>query len=320
MVGPGATLLLLLLIAIPTAAWAITLLRAWVWLRRLTMPGKPPRTWVERPRLWVPCAVVAVLSAAVGSWAWLIEPDRIEVTRLELATTRPIGGKKRFKIVHLSDLHLERIGERERRVVQAVAAEHPDLIVLTGDYLNHRGAEAELVTLLQQLSAPQGVFGVAGNWDGKFPIPELFSNAGLTLLRDDYRLVAGGDLLIVGLDYIGHRRARDLAAGASDKSYKLLLHHSPDAVDELRGAPFDLFLCGHTHGGQVRLPFYGALVTMAETGKRYEMGRYFIPPGESGNPAGTGMYVNRGIGMSGFGPPVRFWCRPEVAVIELVVP
>jgi predicted MPP superfamily phosphohydrolase len=204
----------------------------------------------------------------------------------------------------------------ERRVVDIVRAERPDLILMTGDYMNQQGAQAGFVEFLAALEAP--VYGVAGNWDGKFPVAELFENGKAKLLRDDYESVAGGDILLVGLDYVQHRSARELVAGASPASYKILMHHSPDAVDSLGGAPFDLFLCGHTHGGQVRLPFYGAVLTMTQQGKRFEMGRYFIAPPATGNPAGTGMYVNRGIGCSGAGPRVRFLCRPEVAVIELV--
>jgi len=300
----------------PAAATCIVLWVAWLRLRRRMRFAGRKKSVLERRWIFLPCAVLAGGTLLALVYARFVEPRWVDVTRLELRVTRPIGGKARFKIVHLSDLHLERLGGLERRVLEIVREERPDLILLTGDYLNERGAQAELVAFLSALEAPHGVYGVAGNWDGKFPIADLFENAKVRLLRDDYESVADGSLLLVGLDYIPHRTARELTRGASPGSYKILLHHSPEAVDALGGAPFDLFLCGHTHGGQVRLPLLGPLVPT----HRYDAGRYFITPPATGNPGGTGMYVNRGIGCLGTGPRVRFFCRPEVVVIELAAP
>jgi len=92
--------------------------------------------------------------------------------------------------------------------------------------------------------------------------------------------------------------------------FTLLLYHTPDLMPQAVRAGVDLYLCGHTHGGQIRLPLIGALVTSSRFWKRYEMGRYV-----EGN---TTLYVNRGLGMEGFGAPrARFLCPPEIALLEL---
>ena len=89
-----------------------------------------------------------------------------------------------------------------------------------------------------------------------------------------------------------------------------MLYHSPDLIREATRAGIDLYLCGHTHGGQIRFPFIGALVTASKFWKRYEMGHYV-----EGN---TNLYVSRGIGMEGRGAPrARFLCPPEIELFEL---
>ncbi len=91
----------------------------------------------------------------------------------------------------------------------------------------------------------------------------------------------------------------------------MLLFHMPDRVQEARAGGVDLYLAGHTHGGQIRLPLYGAMLTATETGKRYEMGRYDLD--------GLTLYVSRGIGMEGMAAPrARFLCPPEIVCLDIV--
>jgi predicted MPP superfamily phosphohydrolase len=93
--------------------------------------------------------------------------------------------------------------------------------------------------------------------------------------------------------------------------FSIFVYHEPDEILEVARDRYDLYLCGHTHGGQVRLPFYGALITFSKFDKRYEMGLY--------HEGVTTMYVNRGIGMAKWPQPeVRFLARPELTVIDLV--
>lgn len=111
------------------------------------------------------------------------------------------------------------------------------------------------------------------------------------------------------------RPLKDLLKGLEDDATTIYLHHTPDAVEELLarepGQRVDLFLCGHTHGGQVCLPFWGAIVTFSRQHKKYERGLYRV--------GDVSMYVNRGVGLEGGAVPrLRFLSRPEVVVIDLV--
>ncbi|UCD15100.1 MAG: metallophosphoesterase, partial [Candidatus Omnitrophota bacterium] len=86
--------------------------------------------------------------------------------------------------------------------------------------------------------------------------------------------------------------------------------HSPDLAQDLEGLNIDLYLAGHTHGGQVNVPFYGALITCSRYGKKYESGKYRVN--------NMVLYVNRGIGMEGGDAPrVRFLCRPQITIFDI---
>lgn len=279
----------------------------------------PPdrRSWVERRAAWIPSAAFLGLYLLCVAYGILIEPYWVARTEVEIRVSGPVLGRPRFRIVQLSDLHLERVGRREYRVMEMVREAKPDLILLTGDYLNIREGAPALDEMLLALGRVAPVYGVLGNWDAKFRIREAFAHAGATLLVDDSVLLErdGGRLRLVGQNVSPQKTLRELLRGLRDDAVTIFLHHKPDAVDELQarepGQKVDLFLCGHTHGGQVRLPFWGAVITMSKHHKRYESGLYDVD--------GVPMYVNRGVGCDGGSAPrIRFLCRPEVAVLDLV--
>ncbi len=308
------------LLALPLGAVIVLVSRVWHAYARRTGLVKGTARRIERPWVWRTAAGMLVAMTATTLYARYVEPDWVQTTRTEIAVPRPVCGKPRFRIVHLSDLHLDRFGAREKSVVEAVRAATPHLIVLTGDYIGSRAAEEDFVAFLRELKAPLGVVGIGGHWDAKWPVPDLFARAGARYLRDDYLRIdgdSGAPLLIVGHDIHPGRTLAELLEGASEDVYRLYLSHSPDSVGELARARADLFLCGHTHGGQVRLPFYGAIATMTQSGKRYEQGLYLLKAPVTANSAGTAMYVNRGIGTFP-AVPLRLLARPEVAVLELV--
>lgn len=273
--------------------------------------------WLERRAVWIPAAGFLALYLAAFLYGFLIESQWVVATHTELRVDRPLLAGKRTRIVHLSDLHLERVGRREARMVELVREASPDLILLTGDYVNVREGTAALDEVLKALRGIAPVYGVLGNWDSKFATAEIFRRAGAVLLSDESTLIErpGGRLRVVGQEVHAKKPLKELLRGLNDGAYTIFLHHKPDAVDELRalepGQKVDLFLCGHTHGGQVRLPFWGAVITLSKYHKRYELGLYDVD--------GVPMYVNRGVGCGGGSTPaVRFLCRPEVAVIDLV--
>ncbi len=250
-------------------------------------------------------------------------PFRVGVTRLTYRSSK-LDGAPPIRIMHLTDLHVERLTRREASVLALIDELRPDLIVYTGDllsysYVDDSTARAECRMLMSKLRAPLGVFAVPGT-------PLVDTNSALDgvlgglenvcLLRDGIvSLPNHPRLRLIGLSCLhdpsidGPRLAR-LVEGLPAGDYTLLLYHAPDLTPEAAGGGVDLMLCGHTHGGQVRLPLFGALVTSSIYGKRYEMGEY--------HEGRTTVYVSRGIGMEGKGiPRMRFLCEPEVVLIEL---
>jgi uncharacterized protein len=269
------------------------------------------------------------LAQAVGSaafiWGAFFEPFRLKLTELSVTSDRLPAGVLPIRLLHLTDLHLSRLTEREETLLAMVQQAEPDLIVLTGDYLNlsyveDRQAQEQLRRLLSQLSAPYGVYATLGSptVDARELVPDLFSDLPIRLLRDEHaeiKLDEQRSLVLLGLD-CSHDMETDaavlvsVAMQAPQNAPHVLLYHSPELMPEASHLGVELYLCGHTHGGQVRLPVYGALMTSSQLGKRYEMGHY--------HERRTHLYVSRGIGLEGMSAPrVRFLCPPEVTLVQM---
>jgi predicted MPP superfamily phosphohydrolase len=222
---------------------------------------------------------------------------------------------------------MERPTPRDDRVLTLAADLAPDLIVLTGDYLNlsyadEDAANAHARDWLSQLTAPLGVYAVLGTpeVDLRHRSEDLFAGTGVRWLRNEVALVGDGlmSLAVVGVtcdrepevDLAGLTTALgDVPAG----SFTVLLYHTPDLMPEAVALGIDLYLAGHTHGGQWRLPGYGAVITSSAYGKQYEMGHYWE--------RGTQLYVSRGLGMEGLAAPrARFLCPPEAVLVTVRAP
>jgi predicted MPP superfamily phosphohydrolase len=259
-------------------------------------------------------------------WA---EPFRLGLTRIEIESPKWVGNPP-LRVLHLADLHIERITARDRNVLALVKELRPDLIVFTGDFLNlsyldDPRAQADCREFLCQLQAPLGVYAVTGSpsVDPPHVVDKLLDGLALRRLHNKVEpiVVSPGEepaLEIVGItcthdtrvDGKAFKRAMAGVPNNPSMPFTLLLYHSPDLMPQARRAGVDLYLCGHTHGGQIRLPLIGALVTSSKFWKRYEMGRYVE--------ANTTLYVSRGIGMEGMGAPrARFLCPPEIELFEI---
>jgi predicted MPP superfamily phosphohydrolase len=277
--------------------------------------------WPTLPGLWLTAALQFAIFA-IATYATWIEPFRLGVTRAELRSPK-LDGHAPLRLLHVSDLHIERITPRERDLLRLAEELTPDVIVLTGDYLNLSAvydtrAHAEARDLLARLyeAAPVPIYAVTGSppVDRAEVVPAIFEGLPITWLLDETdELRAGGHTLrIAGLRCTRERerdgsRLRALLNGNTDDAFTLLLYHSPDLMPEAAALGIDLYLCGHTHGGQIRQPLFGALITSSDFWKRYEMGHY-----EEGH---TTLYVNRGLGMEGKGAPrARFLAPPEVVL------
>jgi len=225
-----------------------------------------------------------------------------------------------LKILQISDLHLRRRAQDvESNLLRYLEQSRAQILVFTGDMVNNRGTWPRAGRWLEQLPSFPFRFAVPGNWDyGRGATPDAgpfayhFEEAGFRVLRNRAHCLQRGEssLYFVGLDDPRNGRVDIPAAyaGIPPDACVVALCHSPDILGEALPVPCSLLLCGHTHGGQWRLPGYGAFYTSTRLGKQYEAGLYTAEPGRH-------VYVNRGIGA---GPiPWRFNCRPEVTVFTL---
>lgn len=253
-------------------------------------------------------------SLLVGdSLVW--EPYNCQTVEIRLALPKVPPGRE-LRVVQLTDLHLARFSHYFREVARQAMALHPDLILLTGDYLEEQRNIGDVREFLRHLSAPSGIFAVQGNWEywsrleGE-NLRRKFAASGVTLLINqrfdlDIRDVP---LSIHGLDYpSADDQLAGLYRGANPARVNLLLSHVPAFNHQLLGNAFDLILCGHTHGGQIRLPLLPPLYMPRYSG-RFVAGHYRVGPGA------TPLYVNRGIGTSVL--PMRLFCRPEITLLRL---
>lgn len=258
---------------------------------------------------------VVASGALCAAYAWLVEPYWPQVTHARVVSPRLPPGTAPIRVVLLSDLHSDPKPRLEERLPDLVAAQHPDLIVYTGDSINSVGALPVFKNCMTRLAQVAPTFAVRGNWDAWYwhDVP-LFEGTGVRELDGDSVSVdVRGTTVWIGGVAVGHEdRAPAALAGMPGTSPALFLYHYPypDVLPEAERGRIDLQVGGHTHGGQVALPFYGAIVTLSRYGKQYEAGLYQV---------GTShLYVNRGIGLEGgIAPRVRFFARPEITVVEL---
>jgi predicted MPP superfamily phosphohydrolase len=256
--------------------------------------------------------VLAVTSILCLLYGYFVEPYRVELNTMTIHTAKLRTAS--FRIVQISDLHCDTVPHNEEQAVRIINQLKPDVVVVTGDYLNRPDARPRLQTTLRQLEAPLGKLAIRGSFEVHDGFdPGVIENTGFRWLDRDMVTVRKGDdaLDVVGLALDRTESCRDLLGGIDRNHFSVFLFHTPDLIEDIRGLGVDLYLCGHTHGGQVALPVYGALITLSKFGKKYESGRYDVD--------GTMLYVNRGLGMERLpAPQVRFCARPEVAVFDIV--
>lgn len=266
---------------------------------------------------------ISLIFQGIGSllviYSFWLEPQHLTLTEQRLFSdklkfTRPL------RLIHLGDLHIERLTDRENKMQKLIEETKPDLILFSGDVLNLsflKDPQALEVArhIIGKWQAPLGVYLVSGSPAVDLPqiFPQLVKDLPVRWLQDEVVTISyeGSEIELVGLSCThdplvdSTRLQRLVNPDPEDGNFRILLYHSPDMAPEAAKQAIDLQLSGHTHGGQVRLPLYGAIYTASLTGKRYESGRQQI--GE------MTLYVTRGIGMEGAAAPrLRFLCPPEV--------
>ncbi|WP_077601022.1 metallophosphoesterase [Oceanobacillus sojae] len=260
------------------------------------------------------------LSGGTYFYAREIEPSLLTITEESINSPQIPAAFNQFKIVQFSDTHLGFHYEIEQleSLVSKINNLKPDIILFTGDLVddpNNYHWNDKLIQLLQQLDAPEGKFWIYGNHDhggyGTDILHETFEAADFTLLQNSSSRIQRKDasFILAGLDdaMLGKPDISRALEERTDSDFTILLAHEPDLADTVKNYPVDIQLSGHSHGGQVRLPFIGDLYTPAYA-EKYVQGKYTISDKLT-------LYVNSGIGTTRL--PYRFLCRPELHVFTL---
>lgn len=279
----------------------------------------------------------AGLLLATYFFAYHIEPYRLDVTRYEFEHPSLAGLERPILIAQIADIQTDRTGRYERKVLETLAELSPDLIIFCGDFVQISDPEREkevaagLHALIQELvpEPPFGSYAVLGDVDTPEVWTPLFQSGNIRLMADEiFELrLPGVSVDLVGLavetSHTGRPESLTKAfsgtrsasrSGSYPERLKIVFGHGPDYVASLDDShtPF-LALAGHTHGGQVRLPFVGPLITFSNLPRRLA---------DAYEPFGGGfLSVSRGIGMERLeAPRLRFLCRPELRLITLKPP
>jgi predicted MPP superfamily phosphohydrolase len=245
-----------------------------------------------------------------------------------------------YKILQLTDLHIGRTRESYlQKVFDRALRERPDLVVITGDLIDY---EPESLPILQRLLEPvvkanaarDGVAAIFGNhdyheysWRHVGPrsaqrsiqrrLVKTVQNLGITLLRNEQLRIRRQDsnLIIVGMDEMWTNRAdaQKAFANIAPTDPVICLQHNPDGIAFLRPYPWQFMLCGHTHGGQARLPFLGPLYVPMEH-RHYIRGLYHFDPLPTQPIPHRTMFVSTGLGYSA---PMRMCCAPEATLFTV---
>lgn len=255
-----------------------------------------------------------------GSYPVFIERNIVQVNRYKIPVANLPLSFHGFTLAHLTDIHLGFLVSETfvEEIVHRTNQLNTDAIVCTGDYVHNRNTIEEIDKvwpILSKLSARYGVYSVLGNhdhWGDSSRSLYWLERSGQNIRHQCKAIYMGKDRILIGGagDFWGDKLNIDKAFLSSDQGdCRILLAHNPDSVDTEFDTPLSLVLSGHTHGGQVVIPFLGTPRLPVEN-KAYSSGLIATPK--------TPLFISRGIGWAIV--PVRFNCYPEIAVLELVNP
>ncbi|WP_200805926.1 metallophosphoesterase [Desulfonispora thiosulfatigenes] len=253
------------------------------------------------------------------------ENNGLMISHYKINSNKSLKGFKGFKIIHLSDLHSKKFGNNNKNMIKILKKETPDIIVITGDLIDRRKYdEDKSLKLIKRFKKIAPIYFVTGNhegWSGKFnSLERKLENEGVIILRNDTKVITRGSdqIVIMGIDdpafksrtehnnySIVKKEISNMLTEENDQ-YIILLSHRPELFNLYNEFKIDLSLTGHAHGGQIAIPFIGALIAPNQgLFPKYYKGIHTY--GESK------MIVSRGLGNSII--PLRFFNRPEVVSI-----
>jgi len=246
-------------------------------------------------------------------YAIFIEPQWLNINIHDLRQDKNIDA---IRIAHLADMHIQKLGWREAKVIDQVMNLEPDLVVLSGDVIDKAESLSILHSFLTELGDIKSI-AVLGNWEywsgvDLHDLYEEYQHHNFRLLVNDVASyqIKERSIQVLGFDdFTAGKPNYDLLQYIDDSDLKILVQHSPGFFDNLSSSLnsqlFDLCLSGHTHGGQVTL--FGSPIWMPPGSGSFSAGLYQTPFCE--------LFVSKGIGTSIL--PIRFWARPEITVFDL---
>lgn len=249
----------------------------------------------------------------LACYSLFVEPNMLEVNRYKIKDTQLAG----VKVVFASDFHIKPYQQKRlRKSVELINSQNPDLVLSVGDFVSGHNAKMtmpieNIAKELGNIKSKYGFYTTLGNhdsWHGTKLISESLEKYGIKVLANENTsvMVNGKTIYIAGIEDLMTGNPDIYKALEGTKTPTILLTHSPDMFPKVH-YPINLTLSGHTHGGQIRIPFFGPIFTASRYGNKYASGLAVFKNGNK-------MITTKGIGTSIL--PIRFNCMPEIVVIE----
>jgi len=267
--------------------------------------------------MMIPAFMILVFIVIVVLFV-LYESRKVEMDFYTVPVAQLPPGLENLRIAVLSDIHYSPQMEDAflDRIIARINEEHPDMVLITGDLASfHTQWVLQVPEHLAKLSSRYGTFVVPGNHDhcyGRQTLMKKLEAAGITVLRNQHMQVGPGDcsIQLIGIDDPATFRdeTEEVLEKLPREGMRILMCHSPDGIRPAIREKVPLILTGHTHGGQIRLPFVGALFLPTREEREFDRGWF--------RQSQSWIYVSRGLGNAGF--PVRIFCPREVAIVTVV--
>lgn len=265
----------------------------------------------------ITAAISTILFLGVYVYARYIEPNLLMVNQVNLESSKIDG---HLKIVFFGDTHMGEFNniDQLKRIVEEINAQNPDLVIFTGDLISASkklSVDPDAISqVLKNIQAPYGKYSVMGNHEyatvHQYSYDDLMNAAGFEVLVNDWLDIRKINVRLLGLDdaYSG-KPDKDLGDAALNGAYNIMMTHEPDIIDEMKIDDVQLILAGHTHGGQISIPFLTENF-LPTGGKKYVKGLFAV-----GSDGQTNLFVTKGTGMGTL--PYRFMNEPEIVSIDI---
>ena len=268
----------------------------------------------EKSKMKIIIIVILLLIAIAFVYMRFIATSGFIIKEFNVTSEKLPKGFNGVKVIHLSDIHYASVGEAKlNKAVEEVNTMKPDIIVFTGDLYDEfsnltEDMENKIINALSKLNAPLGKYAVSGNHDYKYDrFTDIITKSGFTYLENETKLIYYNDetpIEIIG--YPDEREANPNYDLELSDYFKIALIHEGDSWEHIKDKGIDLTLAGHSHGGQVRLPFIGCLIKV-DGGKKYCEEHYTNNDSE--------LYVNFGLGETEF--KLRSFNKPSINMYRL---